>query len=114
MYGLYGVQQPLIPRDRRWEVTERIDYRGRVLVPLDEAEVNALTALLEQQDVVAGEVLVSPVAVERDGDMAARHLRHVPGRDGRGIGERLRITRGRCGSLIHFRMTFSFTKPRRF
>src|SRR6202007_1738438 len=28
--------------------------------------------------------------------------------------ERLRMTRGRCGSLIHFRMTFSFTTPRRF
>src|SRR6202140_1808492 len=28
--------------------------------------------------------------------------------------ERLRMTRGRCGSLIHFRMTFAFTTPRRF
>src|SRR5260221_9769203 len=24
------------------------------------------------------------------------------------------MTRGRCGSLIHFRMTFAFTTPRRF
>ncbi|HEX9275371.1 MAG TPA: hydantoinase/oxoprolinase family protein [Casimicrobiaceae bacterium] len=53
MYGLYGVQQPLIPRDRRWEVTERIDYRGGVLVPLVEAEVHALAAVLKQQDVDA-------------------------------------------------------------
>src|SRR5260370_36580105 len=28
--------------------------------------------------------------------------------------ERLRMTRGRCGSLLHFRMTFAFTTPRRF
>ena len=27
---------------------------------------------------------------------------------------RLRMTRGRCGSLLHFRMTLSFTTPRRF
>ena len=53
MYGLHGVQQPLIPRDRRWEITERVDYRGRVLVPLDEAEVHALAAVLRQQDVEA-------------------------------------------------------------
>ena len=30
MYGLTGVQQPLIPRDRRWELNERVDYRGSV------------------------------------------------------------------------------------
>ena len=28
--------------------------------------------------------------------------------------ERLRMTRGRCGSRIHIRMTFAFTTPRRF
>jgi len=27
---------------------------------------------------------------------------------------KLRMTRGRCGSLLHFRMTFAFTTPRRF
>ena len=53
MYGLQGIQQPLIPRDRRWEVTERVDYRGNVLVPLDDAEVRALAALLNEQDVAA-------------------------------------------------------------
>lgn len=53
MYGLQGVQKPLIPRDCRWEVTERMDYRGRVLVPLDEAEVRALGEVLKEQDVEA-------------------------------------------------------------
>src|SRR6266404_4220088 len=28
--------------------------------------------------------------------------------------EQLRMTRGRCGSLLHIRMTFAFTTPRRF
>ena len=28
--------------------------------------------------------------------------------------EQLRMTRGRCGSLLHIRITFSFTTPRRF
>ncbi len=53
MYGLTGVQQPLISRDRRWEVGERIDHRGRVLVPLAEAEVRALGEVIRQQDVEA-------------------------------------------------------------
>ncbi|HSD00201.1 MAG TPA: hydantoinase/oxoprolinase family protein [Casimicrobiaceae bacterium] len=53
MYGLHGVQHPLIPRDRRWEVTERVDYRGRVLVPLAEDEVRKLADVLKAQDVEA-------------------------------------------------------------
>src|SRR3981189_2558161 len=28
--------------------------------------------------------------------------------------KQLRMTRGRCGSLLHIRMTFAFTTPRRF
>ena len=53
MYGLTGVQNPLIPRDRRWEVDERVDYRGEVLTPLDDAEVRKLGAVLQEQDVEA-------------------------------------------------------------
>src|SRR5882757_6097717 len=29
-YGLTGVQNPLIPRDLRWEVDERLDHHGAV------------------------------------------------------------------------------------
>ena len=36
MYGLTGIHAPLIPRDCRWEVDERLDYQGNVLIPLDE------------------------------------------------------------------------------
>src|SRR5882724_13040582 len=39
MYGLTGVQNPLIPRDLRWEVDERVNYKGEILKPLDEAAV---------------------------------------------------------------------------
>ncbi|HTZ77867.1 MAG TPA: hydantoinase/oxoprolinase family protein [Stellaceae bacterium] len=53
MYGLTGVQNPLIPRDRRWEVDERVDYRGEVLKALDEAAVRKLAGVLRQQDVEA-------------------------------------------------------------
>ena len=40
---------------------------------------------------VAGEGLVAAVAVERDGDVAARHLGEVEARDRRGVGERLAV-----------------------
>jgi N-methylhydantoinase A len=42
MYGLTGVASPLIGRDQRWEVDERLDYQGRVVRPLDEEGVRAL------------------------------------------------------------------------
>lgn len=53
MYGMHGVQQPLIPRDRRWEIRERVDHQGNVIVPLDDAEVRALGAVLKEQQVQA-------------------------------------------------------------
>ncbi|MDE3256764.1 MAG: hydantoinase/oxoprolinase family protein [Gemmatimonadota bacterium] len=39
LYGLTGTYEPLVPRDRRLEVAERISAEGEVLVPLDEDEV---------------------------------------------------------------------------
>jgi N-methylhydantoinase A len=42
MYGLTGVQRPLIPRDLRFEVAERLDAQGQVITPLDRDEVMAL------------------------------------------------------------------------
>jgi N-methylhydantoinase A len=48
-YGLIGTFEPVIPREFRFEVTERLDARGRVVKPLVEAEVldaaNRLLAL---------------------------------------------------------------------
>jgi N-methylhydantoinase A len=53
MYGLTGVQQPLIPRAMRWEVDERCDQHGTVLTPLDEAHLGRLAKALAQEDIEA-------------------------------------------------------------
>jgi len=47
-YGMTGVFRPVIPRDLRLEIPERMDAEGRVLTPLDEAALRAaLTRLIE-------------------------------------------------------------------
>jgi len=47
-YGLKGQFVPLIPRDLRLEVPERMDAQGQVVTPLDEGAVrSAVAALLE-------------------------------------------------------------------
>ena len=53
MYGMTGTHTPLIPRDRRWELDERLDQHGTVLRPLDDGEVRRLAATLRGQDVEA-------------------------------------------------------------
>ncbi len=45
-YGLKGTFHPLIPRELRLEVTERMDAAGAVVTPLDEAEVEAAAKAL--------------------------------------------------------------------
>ncbi len=52
-YDIYDLglrmPEPLVPRQRRLEINERIDFDGNVLTPLDEAEVGAvLTQLVEE------------------------------------------------------------------
>ena len=42
---------PLVPRARRFPITERVNARGEVLVPLDEAAVEALVPRLADQGV---------------------------------------------------------------
>jgi N-methylhydantoinase A len=48
---LYNLQwekpAPLVPRYLRFEVPERIDYRGDILTPLDEASLDAIMAEIE-------------------------------------------------------------------
>ena len=39
---LYEKPQPLVPRRRRHEITERLDAKGEVVTPLDEAQVHRL------------------------------------------------------------------------
>ncbi|MES2549591.1 MAG: hydantoinase/oxoprolinase family protein, partial [Pseudomonadota bacterium] len=45
-YGMHGHFTPVIPRDLRLEVPERMDARGRVLTPLDEAALRAAVTQL--------------------------------------------------------------------
>ena len=44
---------PLVPRHLRWPVTERMNYRGDVLVPLDEGSVRALVPRFERHGIEA-------------------------------------------------------------
>lgn len=53
LYGLTGSYEPLIPRDRRREVSERISAEGEILIPLAEAEVIAEAEKLIQAGVEA-------------------------------------------------------------
>src|SRR3954452_1196406 len=45
--------KPLIPRELTFEVTERINAKGAILKPLDEAEVHALAKSLAAQNIEA-------------------------------------------------------------
>jgi N-methylhydantoinase A len=51
MYGLTGVHHPLVPRDLRYEVAERLDHTGAVLTPLDEAGLHRVGQALRECDV---------------------------------------------------------------
>ena len=49
-YGLKGWFEPLIPRERRFEVPERCDAEGAVLIPLDEDAVRDAAVKLAAMD----------------------------------------------------------------
>ncbi len=49
----YQRDEPLVPRERRFEIDERIDAAGNVLTPLDDAEVEALARVLAADGVDA-------------------------------------------------------------
>ncbi len=51
MYGLEGTHEPLVPRDLRFEVNERLDYEGKVLVPLDVEGLKAIGEVLKARNV---------------------------------------------------------------
>jgi len=74
-----GLPPPLVPRRLRFPVPERIDARGRVLVPLDEAATGALADRLaaERVDSVAIGFLHSftnPAHEQRAGEILAARL----------------------------------------
>ena len=53
MYGLAGVQRPLVPRDRRFEVLERLAADGTVVEPLCDDALEVLAPSLRMAEVDA-------------------------------------------------------------
>jgi N-methylhydantoinase A len=51
VYGMAGLQDPLIPRNLRLEVNERLDANGAVVTPLDETTVLAAADRLAAQGI---------------------------------------------------------------
>ncbi len=45
--------EPLIPRQWRWEIAERLDAGGKVLTPLDEEQVRAAVEILRREGIQA-------------------------------------------------------------
>ena len=54
-YDIYDLDlvmpKPLVPRNLRWGVTERVDKSGRVLTPLEPAEVEAAIERIASEDI---------------------------------------------------------------
>jgi N-methylhydantoinase A len=53
LFGLKGTYQPLVPREFRLEVTERLNADGTVRIPLDELEVEQAVLQLKNRGVEA-------------------------------------------------------------
>ena len=52
LYDLhYRKPQPLVPRDRRFGIKGRLNYRGEEIEPLDEEEVRSLAKLLKEKGI---------------------------------------------------------------
>ena len=70
---------PLVPRHLRWPVTERTNYVGEVLVPLDEGSVHALVPRFERHGIEAVAVgllhsYANPAHERRIGEILAAAL----------------------------------------
>src|SRR5262245_36471326 len=54
LYDLFlDLPEPLVRRALRFEITERVDYAGQVLVPLDPAEVRTIAGVLRQAGIAS-------------------------------------------------------------
>ena len=74
-----GKPPPLVPREHRYEVRERIDATGRVLVPLDEESLDATLESLRQEGIEAVAICflhsyLNPDHEARTGAAVARQL----------------------------------------
>jgi N-methylhydantoinase A len=89
-YGLKGTFEPLIPRELRLEVPERMDAEGQVVVPLDEDAVRRAAEALRPRD--RGRRVAQ--RVRHRGRRAAARVPGVRARDDRGH-QRLRTAHHR-------------------
>ena len=70
---------PLVPRHLRWPVTERVNYLGEVLIPLDEGSVRSLVPRFERHGIEAVAVgllhsYANPVHERRVGEILGAAL----------------------------------------
>ena len=77
-YGMFGVFEPLVPRDLRLEVPERMNASGEMVTPLDDAAVEAavrrlLDAGCESLVIHFLHSYANPAHERRAGEIAARH-----------------------------------------
>ncbi len=75
----YRRDSPLVPRTLRFEVNERIDSRGNIVTPLDEADILALADRLRAEAVEAVAVsflnaYANPAHEDRAAQLFAEHL----------------------------------------
>lgn len=73
--------QPLVPRNLRYTVRERMDARGNVLLPLEVADVEALASVLLERGVSSVAIGFLHSYANPDHELAARDvlLRRTPG-----------------------------------
>lgn len=82
-YDLYMERpEPLVPRDLRLEVPERLAADGSMLLPLDEAALKRLAPTLRQHEIEAIAIsflhsYINPAHEERARDVIARLLPHL-------------------------------------
>jgi N-methylhydantoinase A len=74
---------PLVPRRLRFEVDERVDYRGRVIAPLDEASVVRAVEAMRAEDVEAVAIcflfsFMNPDHERRAAEIVRREWPEVP------------------------------------
>jgi N-methylhydantoinase A len=74
--------KPLVPRDLRFEVDERVDFRGYILKPLDVGEVESIGFKLRASGVESVAVIflhsyVNPVHEVLAEEALLKHVRHV-------------------------------------
>ena len=65
---------PLVPRNLRWSVRERLNFEGEVLIPLDETSVDALVPLIDSHEIGSVAIgLIHPTPTAHMKSVSARY-----------------------------------------